>query len=115
MDLIIMLVQYQVSMAKQKFKITNRPNYNNALRQRASLTVWLDESAVTAWTDNSSPERRGRPFHYTDTAITTVLMMKFCRYANHLGGDYSSFRPQGFQQCIQLFKRSAELRFGFPS
>lgn len=50
--------------------------YNNALRQRGSLTVWLDESAITAWTDNSSPERRGRPLHYTDMAITTVLMMK---------------------------------------
>lgn len=50
--------------------------YNNALRQRGSLTVWLDESAITAWTDNSTPERRGRPLHYTDMAITTVLMMK---------------------------------------
>ncbi|HAD38796.1 MAG TPA: IS5 family transposase [Plesiomonas shigelloides] len=63
-------------MAKQKFKLTNWPIYNNALRQRGSLTVWLEESAVTAWTDNSAPERSGRPLHYTDTAITTVLMMK---------------------------------------
>ncbi|KAB3085518.1 IS5/IS1182 family transposase, partial [Escherichia coli] len=29
-------------MAKQKFKITNWPAYNRALRQRGSLTVWLD-------------------------------------------------------------------------
>ncbi|SJA44944.1 Uncharacterised protein [Shigella sonnei] len=63
-------------MAKQKFKTTNWPIYNNALRQRGSLTVWLDESGITAWTDNSAPEHRGRPLHYTDTAITTVLMMK---------------------------------------
>lgn len=41
-----------------------------------SLTVWLDESTVTTRTDNSSPERRGHPLHYTDTAITTALMMK---------------------------------------
>ncbi len=47
MDLIITLIQYQVSMAKQKFKLTNWPIYNNALRQRGSLTVWLDEVAVT--------------------------------------------------------------------
>ncbi|MEL6092791.1 IS5/IS1182 family transposase, partial [Plesiomonas shigelloides] len=52
-------------MEKQKFKLTNWPIYNNALRQLGSLTVWLEESAVTAWTDNSSPERRGRPLHYT--------------------------------------------------
>ncbi len=63
-------------MPKQKFKTTNWSIYNNALRQRGSLTVWLDESAISAWTDNSVPERRGRPLHYTDMAITTVLMMK---------------------------------------
>lgn len=63
-------------MAKQKFKITNWSAYNKVLRQRGSLTVWLDESAITAWTDSAQPEGRGRPLHYTDMAITTVLMMK---------------------------------------
>lgn len=63
-------------MAKQKFKITNWSAYNNALRQRDSLTVWLDESAIAAWTDSAQPEGRGRPLHYTDMAITTILMMK---------------------------------------
>ena len=62
-------------MAKQKFKITNWPAYNKALRQRGSLTVWLDESAIAAWTDSSSPEGRGRPLYYSDMAVTTVLMM----------------------------------------
>ncbi len=63
-------------MAKQKFKITNWPTYNKALRQRGSLTVWLDESAIAAWTDSASHEGRGRPLYYTDMAVTTVLMIK---------------------------------------
>lgn len=63
-------------MAKQKFKITNWSAYNKALRQRGSLTIWLDESAIAAWTECAKPEGRGRPLHYTDMAITTVLMMK---------------------------------------
>ncbi|WP_447307374.1 transposase, partial [Escherichia coli] len=63
-------------MAKQKFKITNWSAYNKALRQRGSLTIWLDESAIAAWTDCAKPEGRGRPLHYTYMAITTVLMMK---------------------------------------
>ncbi|AHF74181.1 transposase ISSoEn1, IS5 ssgr IS903 family [Candidatus Sodalis pierantonius str. SOPE] len=63
-------------MAKQKFKITNWPAYNNAFRQREDLTVWLDESAIAAWTESTPPEHRGRPLHYTDMAITTVLMIK---------------------------------------
>ncbi len=63
-------------MAKQNFKITNWPSYNKALKQRGSLTVWLDESAIAAWTEKNTTERRGRPLHYSDMTITTVLMMK---------------------------------------
>lgn len=63
-------------MAKQKFKITNWSTYNKALRQRGSLTVWLDESAIATWADSAQPEGRNRPLHYTDMVITTVLMMK---------------------------------------
>ncbi|MGG2143621.1 IS5 family transposase [Symbiopectobacterium sp. RP] len=63
-------------MAKQNFKITNWPSYNKALKQRASLTVWLDKSAIAAWTEKNTTERCGQPLHYSDMAITTVLMMK---------------------------------------
>ncbi|RLR18331.1 IS5/IS1182 family transposase, partial [Sodalis-like symbiont of Bactericera trigonica] len=57
-------------MVKQKFKITNWPEYNKTLRQRGSLPVWLDETAVAAWSDRAEPEGRRRPLHYTDMAIT---------------------------------------------
>ncbi|WP_142466887.1 IS5 family transposase [Klebsiella spallanzanii] len=63
-------------MAKQKFKITNWKTYNHALRQRGSLTIWVCNDATTAWYDTAEPTRRGRPLHYTDTAITTALMLK---------------------------------------
>ncbi|RLR17352.1 IS5/IS1182 family transposase, partial [Sodalis-like symbiont of Bactericera trigonica] len=63
-------------MAKPKFKITKWPQYNKSLRQRGSLTVWLDETAAAACTDRAEPEGGSRPLHYTDVAITTVLMMK---------------------------------------
>ncbi|RLR18348.1 IS5/IS1182 family transposase, partial [Sodalis-like symbiont of Bactericera trigonica] len=38
-------------MAKPKFKITNSSTYNKALKQRRSLTIWLYESAIAAWTE----------------------------------------------------------------
>lgn len=63
-------------MAKQKFKITNWKTYNNALRQRGALTLWISDNATAAWYDKAVPERRGRPLRYTDTAIITVLMLK---------------------------------------
>ncbi|MGL9721735.1 MAG: IS5/IS1182 family transposase, partial [Symbiopectobacterium sp.] len=45
-----------MAKAKQNFKITNWPSYNKALRQRGSLTVWLDESAIAAWTEKTTTE-----------------------------------------------------------
>ncbi|NLS44059.1 IS5/IS1182 family transposase, partial [BEV proteobacterium] len=58
-------------MAKQNLKITNGSSYNKALKQRGSLTIWLDESAIAEWTEKTTTERRGRPLHYSDMAITT--------------------------------------------
>lgn len=63
-------------MAKQKFKITNWPIYNKALINRGSLTFWLDNEAIQAWYESSTPSSRGRPQHYSDLVITTVLVIK---------------------------------------
>ncbi|ELV7527905.1 transposase [Edwardsiella ictaluri] len=63
-------------MAKQTFKITNEPAYDKALRQRGSLAVWPDKSAMAAWADSAQPASRDRPRHDTDMAITTLLMVK---------------------------------------
>ncbi|RLR17735.1 IS5/IS1182 family transposase, partial [Sodalis-like symbiont of Bactericera trigonica] len=63
-------------MAKPKFKITNWSTYNKALKQRRSLTIWLDESAIAAWTEKQRLNGVGRPLQYSNITITTVLMMK---------------------------------------
>lgn len=78
-------------MAKQKFKITNWPDHNKALRQRGSLAVWIDELAIAAWTDSAQPEHRGRPLHYTDMAITTetglfIIRVKCWHRRDNSGG-----------------------------
>lgn len=65
-------------MAKLTFKMTNGSVYLKALRQRGLLTIWLDGSAIAAWSEPVQPdaEGRGRPPHYTDMAVSTRLMMK---------------------------------------
>jgi hypothetical protein len=63
-------------VAKQKFKITNWNAYNKALVNRGSLTFWLDEQAIQAWYDEPQTSSRGRPQHYSELAISTVLMLK---------------------------------------
>uniref|UniRef100_UPI003D1CC5F8 IS5 family transposase n=1 Tax=Aeromonas rivipollensis TaxID=948519 RepID=UPI003D1CC5F8 len=63
-------------MGKSKHKISNWQQYNQALVQRGSLTIWMDEQAIKQWHCQSHHGRRGRGFHYSNTAIETALMLK---------------------------------------
>ena len=63
-------------MGKSKHKISNWQQYNQALVQRGSLTIWMDEQAIKQWHCLVHHGRRGRGFHYSDTAIETALMLK---------------------------------------
>ncbi|GAB5994675.1 hypothetical protein AE1304_41340 [Aeromonas enteropelogenes] len=63
-------------MGNSKHKIRNWQKYNQALVQRGSLTIWMDEQAIQQWHCQVHHGRRGRSFHYSDTAIETALMLK---------------------------------------
>jgi len=56
--------------SKPRYKTSNWRAYNQALKQRGSLTVWLD--ANTAWEVTPSG-KRGRQQIYSDTAIQACL------------------------------------------
>ncbi|TDW59369.1 DDE family transposase [Oceanimonas baumannii] len=43
---------------------------------RGSLTFWIDEQAIKQWNCHQHHGRRGRGFHYSDSAIETALMLK---------------------------------------
>ena len=36
-------------MPKQKYKISNWPDYHEALRQRGNIEIWLSEEIVDLW------------------------------------------------------------------
>jgi len=52
--------------------VTNWPDYDAALRQRGSLTVWFTEEAIAAWRAEPRTACVGQP-HYSALAITTGL------------------------------------------
>src|SRR4051812_8908892 len=60
---------------KQRRRITNWAEYDAALRQRGSLTVWFTEAAIAAWHAEPRTTPGGHP-HYSDLAITTALTLK---------------------------------------
>jgi Transposase DDE domain len=49
--------------------------YDAALRQRGSLTVWFTEEAIAAWRAEPRTTRGGQP-HYSALAITTALTLR---------------------------------------
>ena len=60
---------------KQKFKVTNWRDYDASLRQRGSLTVWVTEEAIAAWTAAPRTTRGGQPI-YSPLAILTALTLR---------------------------------------
>ncbi len=61
------------SWAPTQYKITNWSAYNEALRQRGSLTVWFDPDME--WLPPSTG-KRGRQQSFSDAAIQACLTMK---------------------------------------
>jgi hypothetical protein len=60
---------------KQRHQVTNWAEYDAALRQRGSLTVWFTDEAVAAWRAAPRTTPGGQPW-YSPLAITTALTLR---------------------------------------
>ena len=60
---------------KSTYRIQNWPEYNQALKQRGSLTVWFCEDALEQW-NYTGPPQRGAQYKYSDLAIETALTLR---------------------------------------
>src|SRR5208282_5646410 len=60
---------------KQRHRVMNWAEYDAALRQRGSLTVWFTPAAIAAWRAEPRTTRGGQP-HYSNLAITTALTLR---------------------------------------
>lgn len=54
----------------------NWSEYNAGLKQRGSLTLWLDEAVLEAWYNPTLTGKRGSSHDYSDLAIATCLTLK---------------------------------------
>src|SRR3954462_12270315 len=66
---------YRHHIPRPKRRVTNWSEYNEALRQRGSLTVWFTDAAIAAWKAMPRTTPGGQP-HYSDLAITTALTLR---------------------------------------
>lgn len=60
---------------KAKFTITNWPEYENGLKQRGSLTLWLTPEVIALWKASARTTPGGQA-RYSDLAIQTCLMLR---------------------------------------
>ncbi|OIN82922.1 transposase [Francisella sp. TX07-6608] len=55
---------------KQQYKITNWSEYNQSLKNRGSIDIWLSKEAIAKWYEADQQNiGDGTPQQYTDFAI----------------------------------------------
>jgi hypothetical protein len=69
------IMSNQPTKCKDKYKIINWQEYNQALKQRGNITIWLSEESISNWLYNGERERGGKII-YSDVAIMTCLMIR---------------------------------------
>ena len=63
--------------SKSKYRVRNWTKYNDSLKQRGNITLWIDEDVIRAWRpDPNGPKKRGGQQEYTDGAIECLLTVK---------------------------------------
>ena len=60
---------------KTAYRVENWPEYDQALRDRGDITLWLSQEAIEAWTAAKTGKRGGQRV-YSDIAIQTALVLR---------------------------------------
>ncbi len=62
--------------SKTSYRIRNWQEYEQALKQRGSISFWVSEEVVAQWRNEQKTGRRGASNYYSDLAITTMGTLK---------------------------------------
>ena len=60
---------------KPKYRVKNWKQYEQSLRNRGNITLWLSPKAIKSWKSTPSG-KRGRQQKYADFAIETILTLR---------------------------------------
>ena len=66
---------YRHKFKKATYKVTNWSDYNDSLRKRGDITLWLTDDAIQSWIPNPTG-KKGRPQNYSNLAIETCLFLR---------------------------------------
>jgi hypothetical protein len=68
--------RFKDKQKKRTYRSRHWHEYNAALVQRGSLTLWIEHAVLEAWLNQERSGRRGASCTYTETAISTGLTLK---------------------------------------
>ncbi|WP_394358007.1 transposase [Methylococcus mesophilus] len=63
------LPESQTAKPKDKYRVTNCPDYDRPLFRRGDVTVWLEEDFLRHHWQGKATGNRGTPLKYADTAL----------------------------------------------
>lgn len=61
---------------KRTYRLRNWKQYNSALVQRGSLTLWVSDDILALWRNHEKSGKRGKPRYYSDTAILCMATLQ---------------------------------------
>ncbi|MGH2612126.1 MAG: IS5 family transposase, partial [Rhabdochlamydiaceae bacterium] len=59
-----------------QYKVRNWSQYNESLKKRGSLSLWISEDAIEKWRSPKDPHWIGAPQQYSDDAILCIMTLK---------------------------------------
>jgi hypothetical protein len=66
-------------MSKDKYKVTNWKQYNEGLKKRGSLRLWIHNEIAENW-KHTGIKKRGGQQQYSDMAIELCLVIRKVYY-----------------------------------
>lgn len=61
---------------KRTYRLRNWKQYNSALVQRGSLTLWVSDDLLALWRNHERSGKRGKPRYYSHTAILCMATLQ---------------------------------------
>lgn len=65
-----------IQMSKDKHKLINWGAYNEGLKQRGGINIWINEEMLRQWNQAGKSGKRGRQKKYNDLAILCCLVVR---------------------------------------
>jgi hypothetical protein len=91
---------YRHPTYKTAYRVKNWRAYDQSLRDRGDITVWMSQDAIDAWTPPQTGKRGAQPV-YADVAIETALALRllFRALSNYsLTLDFMKFHLTSFHE-----------------